>query len=122
MDLPVPISHFPFPILHFSVRYHTFVSKLKAAVFESPGTIAPELRRAIADRHTPSIPTALAPYVEKVALHAYKVTDADIDVLKRAGYSEDEIFEVTAAAAVGAALFRLERGMAALGENAAVGA
>jgi hypothetical protein len=34
--------------------------------------------------------------------------------LRRAGYSEDAIFEITSSAALGAALGRLERGMAAL--------
>jgi alkylhydroperoxidase family enzyme len=95
-----------------SGRYDTFVAKLKAAVFESPGTVSTELRRAIADRQWTSVPLALAPYVEKVALHAYKVTDEDVEAVKRAGYSEDEIFEATSAAAVGAALMRLECGMA----------
>jgi alkylhydroperoxidase family enzyme len=61
----------------------------------------------------------MASYVDKVALHAYKVVDADIEALKAAGYSEDEIFEVTVAVAVGAALERLERGLRALGQGAA---
>jgi len=46
------------------------------------------------------------------------VTDADIEGLLRAGFSEDEIFEVTASAALGAALARLERGLAVLEESA----
>jgi len=56
----------------------------------------------------------VAAYVEKVALHAYRVTDADIDGLREAGYSEDAVFEITLSAALGAGLGRLERGMAAL--------
>jgi len=104
-----------------SGRYDNFVAKLKAAVFESPGTLSTELRRAIADRQTTSVPLALTPYVEKVALHAYQVTDGDVEALKRAGYSEDEIFEATSAAAVGAALIRLERGMAVVRASRAQG-
>jgi len=42
------------------------------------------------------------------------VTDADVAGLAPAGYSEDAVFELTVAAAVGAALNRLERGLAAL--------
>lgn len=65
------------------------------------------------------LPAPFGAYVEKVALHAYKVTDEDITALQRAGNSDDTIFEITVAAALGAALYRLERGMAALrGEEA----
>lgn len=96
------------------MRYDAFVERVRAAVFDSPGSIAPEMRRAILNRETRAIPAALAPYVIKVALHAYKITDDDVLALKRDGYSEDEIFEVTASAAVGAALMRLEQGMTAL--------
>jgi alkylhydroperoxidase family enzyme len=60
------------------------------------------------------LPPPLAAYVEKVARHAYKVTDADVAALQRDGHSDDALFEITVAAAVGAALLRLERGMAAL--------
>lgn len=86
-------------------------------MLESPGHIEPALRQAIASRKTSDIPDTLRSYAEKVALHAYRVTDADIEELLRAGYSEDEIFEVTAAAALGAALARLERGLAVLKES-----
>ena len=54
----------------------------------------------------------------KLTEHAYKVTDEDIAALKRAGYSEDQVFEITAATAVGAALLRLETGMRVLTESA----
>jgi len=60
------------------------------------------------------LPAALAPYVEKVAKHAYKVVDADIDRLRDAGWSEDAIFELTLAAALGAARVRLDAGLRAL--------
>jgi len=42
------------------------------------------------------------------------VTDADVTALQQGGSSDDVVFEVTVAAALGAALGRLERGMAAL--------
>src|SRR5439155_17598388 len=60
------------------------------------------------------IPAALAAYVDKVARHAYQVTDEDLGALQRAGTSDDALFEVTVSAALGAALGRLERGLAAL--------
>jgi alkylhydroperoxidase family enzyme len=59
-------------------------------------------------------PPELVAYLEKVRLHAYKVTDSDVDELKAAGFSEDEIFEHTVSAAAGAGLERLDAGLATL--------
>jgi alkylhydroperoxidase family enzyme len=59
-------------------------------------------------------PPELAPYLEKVRLHAYEVTDRDIEQLKALGFSEDEIFEHTVSAAVAAGLERLDAGMSVL--------
>jgi alkylhydroperoxidase family enzyme len=42
---------------------------------------------------------------------SYKITDTDIDRLTAAGYTEDQIFEVTVAAAVGAALSCFDAGL-----------
>jgi alkylhydroperoxidase family enzyme len=60
------------------------------------------------------VPEELIRYVDKVTKHAYKVTDADVEALRHAGYSEDAIFEITLSAALGAGLARLERGLEAL--------
>lgn len=59
-------------------------------------------------------PAELSGYLEKVRLHAYKVTDRDVDELKAAGFSEEEIFEHTVSAAVAAGLERLDAGLATL--------
>ena len=59
-------------------------------------------------------PPELASYLEKVRLHAYKVTDGDVQALKDAGFSEDQIFEHTVSVAVAAGLERLEAGLGAL--------
>jgi alkylhydroperoxidase family enzyme len=69
--------------------------------------------RALARPERPAPPEFDA-YLEKVRLHAYKVTDADVEGLKKAGFDEDEIFEQTVAAAVAAGLERLDAGLAAL--------
>jgi hypothetical protein len=45
-------------------------------------------------------------YLAKVRERAYTVTDADVQALKDAGVSEDEIFEQTVAAAVSEGLRR----------------
>ena len=59
-------------------------------------------------------PPDFATYLDKVRTQAYRVTDADVQALKDAGYSEDQIFEHTVSAAVAAGLARLEAGLASL--------
>jgi len=60
------------------------------------------------------VPATATAYVETVRRNAYRVTDAQVEALQAAGLSEDEIFELTVAAAVGAGLERLDAGMRAL--------
>jgi len=60
------------------------------------------------------VPPDFAAYVEKVRTRAYTVTDSDVDALKAAGHSEDEIFEQTISAAVYAGLLRLDAGLEAM--------
>jgi hypothetical protein len=85
---------------------------LRRTVLEGPGHLDPAIRRAAASGS--DVPEALAFYVDKVARHAYKVVDGDIKRLGEAGYSEDEIYEITIATALGQGLIRLEAGLAAL--------
>jgi alkylhydroperoxidase family enzyme len=59
-------------------------------------------------------PPEFARYLDKVQTHAYAVTDADIQALKDAGYSEDVIFEETVSVAVAVGLERLEAGLEVL--------
>jgi hypothetical protein len=59
-------------------------------------------------------PAELAPYLEKVRLQAYKVTDQDVEELKAAGHTEDEIFEHTISAATAAGLERLDAALETL--------
>jgi len=59
-------------------------------------------------------PAVLTGYLEKVRLHAYKVTDRDIDDLRAAGFGEEEIFQHTVSAAVAAGLERLDAGLGTL--------
>ena len=99
-------------------RYDALVTKTTHAILESPGATEPKLRWAIFHYRLDEVPPLLKGYVEKVRQHAYKVTDVDIAILTQNGYSEDEIFEITAAAAAGAAIMRLERGLIALHESA----
>jgi alkylhydroperoxidase family enzyme len=72
-----------------------------------------ELRATVANAPPPH--AALGAYLAKVHERAYTVTDADVEALKDAGLSEDEIFEQTVAAAIGEGLRRLDRAMEVLG-------
>ncbi len=113
-------------------RYAALTKRLIDSVLGTPGHTTTELRRAVLARAfgplSSPVPISgtergtggediapdLAGYVDKVALHAYKVTDEDLVALKRAGNSDDLLFEVTVSAALGAAVGRLERGLSAL--------
>ena len=97
-------------------RHAEKMRRVVEATLEGPGELSPGVRKAIAEERYEEAPPALRPYLEKVAHHAYQVTDDDVEALKRAGLSEDQIFEATVAAAVGAGLRRLRTGLAALGE------
>lgn len=54
------------------------------------------------------LPEALVTYLDKLARHAYRIVDEDVDALKAAGYDEEAIFELTMLGATGAALVGLE--------------
>jgi hypothetical protein len=109
----------------FIGRYREAVERLVQAVLGETGDTRPSLRRAVEARaatlggrtaatSNETLAASVDRYVNTVALHAYEITDADVDTLKAAGYSEDAIFELTLSAALGAALGRLERGLGAL--------
>ena len=71
-----------------------------------------ELRTA-AEPERPVPPVAQA-YTDTVRRNAYRVTDAQVEALLDGGLSQDEVFELTVAAAVGAGLTRLEAGLGAM--------
>jgi len=107
-----------------SNRQSAAVERLHSSVLEGPGRTDAELRRAVAayasglwrsGESEVSIPEELRPYVDKVALSAYKVVDEDVEALRAAGFSEDEILEVTLACALGCGLAALELGLTAAG-------
>ena len=106
-------------------RYAELVERLRNAVLRGRGETEPGLRQAIAARSAElgggpvapagaGIPADLREFVDMAALHAYRITDEEVAALRRAGYSEDAIFETAISAAIGGGLARLERGLAAL--------
>jgi alkylhydroperoxidase family enzyme len=78
------------PVASTETRYDALIEQLREASQPS--------RKALA---------AFGSYLEKVQRHAYQVTDRDIQALREAGCSEDEIFEQTVSVAVAAGLDRL---------------
>ena len=93
-------------------KFDAKLEDLERRLLHRPGTLDPAVRRAAAaGDHVPEVAGA---YVEKVRRHAYLVTDRDVEHLLQAGYSEDQIFELTVATAYGAARARLDRGLGAL--------
>ena len=56
----------------------------------------------------PPVSEDLTRWVDIIACNPPAASDADIAALKAAGYSEDDIIEVTEAAALGASMARLE--------------
>jgi alkylhydroperoxidase family enzyme len=65
-----------------------------------------QLRANVAE--LPPAPAEMADYLDKVRTRAYTITDGDVEALKEAGLTEDEIFEQTAGAAIGEGLRRLD--------------
>lgn len=109
------------------MKLPTLVARVLRAVLGPDGHSSQQLRAAAAQRavalcsaepsDTP-IEGALAAYVDKVALTPYKVSDSDIAALRGAGFSEDQIFELTVATALGSARARFEKTLELTREDA----
>jgi hypothetical protein len=91
------------------VRAPTMVfEELVERVLRGPGVTRPEQRaEAMSEKGGPAI-------LEKVRRAAHKVTDEDVKALRDSGLSDDEIFELTIAAAIGVSKRRLEAAMRAI--------
>jgi hypothetical protein len=84
---------------------------LVARVRDGHGHAPRELRRASFDNAGLADP--MRTLIEKVAHHAYKVTDDDIAAVGAAGLNEDQVFEIVVCAAIGQATRQYESGLAA---------
>lgn len=85
---------------------------LLARILDGDGRVSRALRRAAFDKSGLTEP--LSSLVNKVANHAYRVTDEDVDAARASGLSEDQIFEIVVCAAVGQATRQYELAFAAL--------
>lgn len=93
-------------------RHADKVAALRRAVLESDGMTDRASRSAAAAGD--DAPAPLGDYLAKVRDASFRITDADVADLRTAGHSEEEIFELTIAAALGEALQRRDAGLAAL--------
>lgn len=82
------------------------------AILEGDGRASADARRqAHAGQGAPG---AVAAYIAKIRDHAYKITDDDVAALRAAGLDDDQIFELSVAAAVGQATRQRDAAVAAL--------
>lgn len=86
--------------------------ELVARVLEGSGKATAELRRAAFENADLDEP--IGTLIEKVANHAYRVTDEDVAAVRAAGLSEDQVFEIAICAAVGQASRQYTSALAAL--------
>ena len=86
---------------------------LARRILEGAGKVSPSERRAAFQNSGLAKP--LAALVDKVARHAYRVTDEDITAAKVSGFNnEDQVFEIVVCAAVGQATRQYDTALAAL--------
>lgn len=81
-------------------------------ILEGGGTTSRAVRHGAFD--DAGLPEPLRTLADKVAKHAYKVTDEDIASARASGFSEDQIFEIVVSAAIGQAARQHDTALAAL--------
>ena len=97
----------------------TELSRARQPFLNAPGKTTPELRQTIeafvvtqrgqSRPETAPVPDELTPYLQKLALTAYKITDKNFNDLRSAGYEDEVIYEITVTGAFGAALVGVEK-------------
>lgn len=98
-------------------NHQSLLSRMIANLFAGPGESPLKTRKAIQNKVTEQLRSGksapldepiLDKYTEKITLHAYQIAEEDLEGLRKAGYSEAQIFELSAAAALTAGTARLE--------------
>jgi hypothetical protein len=85
---------------------------LATRILEGAGKVSPSERRAAFNNNGLAEPVGTL--VDKVARHAYRVTDEDIAAARASGLSEDQVFEIVVCAAIGQATRQYEAAIAVL--------
>lgn len=81
-------------------------------ILEGAGKASPSERRAAFNNCGLAGPPGAL--VDKVARHAYRVTNEDINAATMLGLSEDQVFEIVVCAAIGQATRQYDAALAAL--------
>jgi hypothetical protein len=98
-------------------RHAEALARLEGRLRHGPGELPPQTRAAGIDGDPLPDPLAQG-YVETIRRRAYEVTDRHLHELAEAGWTDGQVFELTVAAAFGAAKRRLDAGLRAFGEAA----
>jgi alkylhydroperoxidase family enzyme len=85
--------------------------RILRSVLDGRGDTDSAMRHAAAAGR--GVPAELQGLVEKIHMHAYRVTDEDVARVQ-SKYSDDQLFEVVVSAALGASQRRLVAGLDAL--------
>jgi hypothetical protein len=94
-------------------RYSQKIDRLQQRVLDGPGVLEPSRRRAAFEGHPLGVDLADR-YVGSIHRDAYRITERDVEELRQAGWSEDQIFELSISAAFGAARDRLDAALRAV--------
>lgn len=86
--------------------------QLVSRILEGAGQASRAQRRAAFDNAGLADP--MNTLIDKVANHAYRITDEDIAGARASGLSEDQIFEMAVCAAIGQASRQYDKALAAL--------
>jgi alkylhydroperoxidase family enzyme len=81
-------------------------------ILEGPGKASSAERRAAFNNSGLAGPVGAL--VDKVARHAYRVKDEDINAVKQSGLGEDQVFEIVVCAAIGQASRQYNAALGAL--------
>ncbi len=98
-------------------RYASIRAAIGAAILDRDGVLDRDTRRRAYDGQGAS--GAIAEYVATVQTAAYKVHDAMVTDVRKAGLDDDGLFEITVAAAVGKATRQFDAALRALDEAVA---
>jgi hypothetical protein len=85
-------------------------------VRDGAGSMPAEVRGALIDGESGA--ETIAAYADRVRHDAISIKDDDVAALIAAGYTEDQVYEITVASALGEGLRRMKAGLAALADSA----
>ena len=81
-------------------------------MLDGPGTTSAAARHAAFDNRDVAEP--IRALIDTVARNAWRVTDAEVEAVRKAGAADDEIFELVVAAALGQSTRQLDAALQAL--------